>query len=100
MGLKDSKKVKRILAKCRKTFFPLNIHLFLSLYPKIMLNKKELRQFKIMSNDLEETYKNVLLDSPFFFAKTLKAHIAWLNSSEFKSKYGENPYITPPPPHK
>lgn len=98
MGLKDSKKVKRILAKCRKTLFPLNIHLFLSLYPKMILNKKELRQFKLMSSDLEETYKNVLLDSPFFFAKTLKAHIAWLNSSEFKSKYGENPYITPPPP--
>lgn len=95
MGLKGSKRVRRIVLavkSVRATFYlkalPLNSGLLLSVYPRLVLNKREFKQFKIMREVFKTNYKDIIATDPFFFVKTLRQHFAWVNSQEFKTKYG------------
>ena len=105
MGFKDSKSVrilkeygiKPFMSHClHKSIKSLNrrsIFVLLRIYPKIVLNKSQLKTFKLAYQHFEENYRNIIAISPSFFIKNLKKHIAWLESQSFKNRYGGVGYV-------
>ena len=105
MGFKDSKSVrilkeygiKPFMSHClHKSIKSLNrrsIFVLLQFYPKIVLNKSQLKTFKLVYQHFEENYRNIIAISPSFFIKNLKKHIAWLESQSFKNRYGGVGYL-------
>ena len=105
MGLRDSKRIKRIklsvrhrIEKLYLKLLPFNLYLLLKIYPRLILNRNEFKQFKIMRDIFIDNYTNIIAVSPLFFAKELKKHLSWINSQNFKAKYGESIEFAPPPP--
>ena len=104
MGLRDSKRVRRIKLSLRhgveKLYFkllPFNSVLLLSIYPRLVFNKQEFKQFRIMREVFKDNYANIIATAPLFFAKNIKKHFKWIKSQDFESKYGTAIKFAPPP---